>query len=111
MAQDIYLYRDKIQIAMADGKGHQLGAISVPRGKKKNDEFFGPTEVIYDQVDVSVYDVSGRRVAKLVDAVVEAGYHTVSWPSGHGAAQAAGVYFVRLESSKEKSVKRIVRIR
>ena len=54
MAENIYLYRDKIQIAMVQGDGHALGAISVPRGKKKNDEFLGPTEVIYDQVNVSI---------------------------------------------------------
>ena len=48
MADNIYLYRDKIRIAMVNGEGHTLGAISVPRGKKKNDEFLGMTEVIYD---------------------------------------------------------------
>jgi len=54
LADNIYLYRDKIQVALVNGDGHALGAISVPRGKKKNDEFLGPTEVIYDQVDVSI---------------------------------------------------------
>ena len=39
-------------------KGHSLGAISVPRGKQKNDEFLGLTEVIYDQVDVSIPIIS-----------------------------------------------------
>jgi thiol:disulfide interchange protein DsbD len=58
MAQDIYLYRDKIKVAMVNGEGHALGAISVPRGKKKIDEFFGPTEVIYDQVNVSIPIIS-----------------------------------------------------
>ncbi len=54
LAEHIYLYRDKIKIAMVEGNGHEVGAISVPRGKKKNDEFLGPTEVIYDQVNVSI---------------------------------------------------------
>jgi len=58
MADNIYLYRDKIKIAMVDGEGHSLGAISVPRGKKKNDEFLGLTEVIYDQVNVSIPIIS-----------------------------------------------------
>ena len=58
MAKNIYLYRDKIQIAMVDGEGHSIGAISLPRGKKKDDEFFGPTEVIYDQVNVSIPIIS-----------------------------------------------------
>ena len=58
MADNIYLYRDKIRIAMVDGEGHSIGAVSVPRGKKKDDEFFGPTEVIYDQVNVSIPIIS-----------------------------------------------------
>ncbi|MDH3218166.1 MAG: protein-disulfide reductase DsbD [Gammaproteobacteria bacterium] len=58
MARNIYLYREKIKIAMAQGTGHELGAISVPRGKKKVDEFLGPTEVIYDQVNVSIPIIS-----------------------------------------------------
>ena len=58
LADNIYLYRDKIKIAMVNGDGHALGPISVPRGKKKNDEFLGPTEVIYDQVNVSIPVIS-----------------------------------------------------
>ncbi len=54
LADNIYLYRDQIQVALVEGDGHALGAISVPRGEKKNDEFLGPTEVIYDQVNVSI---------------------------------------------------------
>ncbi|MGB5329779.1 MAG: protein-disulfide reductase DsbD [Gammaproteobacteria bacterium] len=67
LADNIYLYRDKIQIALVDGDGHALGAISVPRGKKKNDEFLGPTEVIYDQVNVSIPLISEANASsKLV---------------------------------------------
>jgi len=58
LAENIYLYREKIQIAVVDGAGHSLGAISLPRGKKKVDEFLGPTEVFYDQVNVSIPIVS-----------------------------------------------------
>jgi len=67
LADHIYLYRDKIQIALVEGDGHALGAISVPRGKKKNDEFLGPTEVIYDQVNVSIPLISEANASsKLV---------------------------------------------
>ena len=58
LADHIYLYRDKIKISMVSGDGHSLGAISIPRGKKKTDEFLGPTEVIYDQVNVSIPIIS-----------------------------------------------------
>jgi thiol:disulfide interchange protein DsbD len=58
MADNIYMYLDKVRIAMVDGEGHALGAISLPKGKKKVDEFLGPTEVIYGQVDVSIPIIS-----------------------------------------------------
>jgi thiol:disulfide interchange protein DsbD len=64
LADNIYLYRDKIKIAMVNGDGHALGPISVPRGKKKNDEFLGPTEVIYDQVNVSIPVISEANASE-----------------------------------------------
>jgi thiol:disulfide interchange protein DsbD len=64
LADNVYVYRDKIKIAMVDGKGHTLGAISVPRGKKKIDEFFGPVEVIYEEVDVSIPFVSSADASE-----------------------------------------------
>ncbi|MDH3534741.1 MAG: protein-disulfide reductase DsbD, partial [Gammaproteobacteria bacterium] len=63
MAENIYLYREKIKIAMVQGAGHELGAISVPRGKKKTDEFLGPTEVIYGQVNVSIPIISAAAAS------------------------------------------------
>jgi thiol:disulfide interchange protein DsbD len=54
LAEHIYLYRDKIKVALVNGDGHALGPISVPHGKIKDDEFFGPTEVIYDQVSMAI---------------------------------------------------------
>lgn len=58
LAEDIYVYRDKIRIAVVEGQGYSLGAISLPRGKQKFDEFFGDTEVIYDQINVSIPIIS-----------------------------------------------------
>jgi thiol:disulfide interchange protein DsbD len=63
LADNIYVYRDKIKIAMVSGEGHSLGAISVPRGKKKDDEFFGPMEVIYDQVDIAIPLISAANAS------------------------------------------------
>jgi predicted nucleotidyltransferase len=44
---------------------------------------------------LEIHDVSGRRVATLVDEDRAAGYHAVSW-AGRGAGRPAGVYFARL---------------
>ncbi len=66
LAKNIYLYRDKIKITLVEGDGHQLGPISLPRGKKKDDEFFGPMEVIYQQLDVAIPLVSSAGASEQI---------------------------------------------
>jgi len=50
------------------------------------------------RVDLSVYDVAGRRVATLMNAQSAAGSHEVNWNGRDesGRTLASGVYFVRL---------------
>ncbi len=63
---------------------------------------FNPTTVIRYQlpvesrVSVTVYDVLGRAVARLVDGVESAGMRTVRWDA---SAAATGVYFYRLDAT------------
>lgn len=61
------------------------------------------------RVKLSVLDVQGRVVAVLVDGVLKAGRHQVTW-SGEAlrGRAAAGVYFVRYEVPGQNFVKRIV---
>jgi hypothetical protein len=49
---------------------------------------------------LSVHDVSGRRVATLVDGTRSGGTHAVAWngATDDGGRAAAGVYFVRFEA-------------
>lgn len=49
-----YLYRDKMKVEMVDGKGHSIGAVSLPKGDEKNDEFFGLMQVYHDYVNLSI---------------------------------------------------------
>ncbi len=59
---------------------------------------------------LDVLDLSGRRVCRLVNGVMEAGNHTARW-SGRddaGRLMTAGVYFVRLESAKTVATRRVV---
>jgi thiol:disulfide interchange protein DsbD len=66
LAENIYLYRDKIKISLVSGEGHALGPISVPRGKQKDDEFFGPTEVFYDQLNLAIPLMSGASASNRI---------------------------------------------
>ncbi len=63
-------------------------------------------------VRLDVFDVQGRRVRGLLDAVLEAGTHAASWDGRDetGRAASAGSYFVRMESRGESRTVKVVRI-
>jgi len=64
-------------------------------------------------VELSVYDVSGRFIATLVDGRLEAGLHRVTWDGKRkdGRAVASGVYFYVLKTPTEKISRRMVLLR
>jgi hypothetical protein len=59
-------------------------------------------------VHVGLYDVQGREVAVLADAVFEPGRHTLRW-DGRGAARrlGAGLYFLRMRAPGFTAVRRV----
>lgn len=59
-------------------------------------------------VRLEVYDVLGRRVATLVDDMMPAGEHQVSWDA---AGWASGVYFARLTTSAGMMTRKMVLVR
>jgi hypothetical protein len=60
------------------------------------------------RVQVSIYDVTGRKVRNLADRVFPAGEHSIQWDGSddNGGKVARGVYFVR--SSVQKDAGRII---
>ncbi len=58
-----YLYRHRVA-AKTDTPGLVLGAVALPDGKKKTDEFFGDVEVYYQRLDarVPIQQAAGREV-------------------------------------------------
>jgi uncharacterized protein (DUF1330 family) len=52
------------------------------------------------QVEIAIFDISGRRVTTLVSEAFQAGVHEVTWTgrNDNGEAQASGIYFYRLRS-------------
>src|SRR5437867_4497781 len=62
------------------------------------------------QSHLAVYDVQGRVVRTLVNRVLEAGTHTITWDGRTDAGNrvAKGVYFAKLESGGLTSARRIV---
>ena len=63
-----------------------------------------------ERVRLTVYDVTGRTVAVLVDAVRSAGRHAVTWNGRDAAGRpvASGVYLYRLEAGDVTATRRMV---
>jgi len=61
----------------------------------------------------TIVDVTGRRIATLVDRSLPAGRHSVRWDgrTGSGTPASAGIYFVRIESGGMSSVRKLVLVR
>lgn len=61
-------------------------------------------------VQLSIYDVQGRLVAKLVDSPLPAGEHAVRWNgrSSSGELAASGVYYYRLRTAREDESRMMV---
>jgi flagellar hook capping protein FlgD len=64
------------------------------------------------QVDIAVFDASGRLVKTLVSGI-QAGSHQASWDGRHdnGVSAAAGVYFVKANVAGQQSAERVILIR
>jgi glucose/arabinose dehydrogenase len=66
-----------------------------------------------DDVRLSVYNLAGQRVRRLVNAPLTAGHHRLRW-SGHdddGRTLASGVYFYRLQSGARWETRKLILIR
>ena len=57
---------------------------------------------------LSIYDLTGRRVATLLDGVPEVGYHNLVW---NAAALPSGMYLVHLESGGRSQVQKVALVR
>lgn len=65
------------------------------------------------RVELSVFDVRGRRIASLVNGVLPSGRHTFLWSGrdARGGTLAAGVYFARLVARGTQRVQRVTIVR
>jgi len=72
IAQDYYLYREKIQLALIDADGIQLGTYSIPKGAPKHDEAFGQVEIFHNELGFDVPLM--RSNAATQDIMLEARY-------------------------------------
>ena len=78
-----------------------------PTGRGANLSLAIPTPGV---VHLAIYDVSGRRVASVVNQVLPSGWRTVEWDGRDalGRPVPSGTYFARLESGGQVRVGKIV---
>jgi len=64
-------------------------------------------------IELTVYDVKGRRVSTLVDRKMQAGRHAVSWngTNDSGNSVASGIYFYRLKMRDKVLTRKMVLLR
>ena len=99
--------RESLVLTLSEGcEGGGVPVLSTPLGWEKEPwpNPFNPLVhariVLDDQAHVraGVFDLAGRRVARLLDQVLPRGVHTLQWNGeGDEGAAAAGVYFLRIE--------------
>jgi hypothetical protein len=102
-----------------DAPGTGLAPLAFALAQNRPNPFQGKTEIVYavpnpgHAIELSIYDVLGRRVRKLISGKVEAGLHREIW-DGHndlGNEVASGVYFYRLKAQDRKLSKKLVLLR
>ncbi len=101
----------------ASGVGSVVSASRVYLEPSRPNPFAASTMIAFSlpssgQVRLSVYDVMGREVARLLDRKLDAGKHAVSWNgtdrSGHRVA--SGVYWCLLRSEDQALTRKLVRL-
>ncbi len=88
-------------------------------GRPYPNPFGASSSIAYDvptggaQVDVSIFDVTGRRVKTLVSEARPAGRHIAVWRGVDSSGQrvASGTYFYRMRAGDFEATRRIVRVR
>ena len=71
LADKVYMYREQFKIDMAGGSGHSVGAMTLPSGIKKNDEFLGPIEAIYGEAWVPIPIITGNGASNDFSVSIE----------------------------------------
>ena len=63
---------------------------------------------VQSEVALSIYDIKGREVSTLIDANMEAGYHSVVWNADEFSS---GMYFVKMISGEFVNTQKLMLIK
>ena len=91
-----------------------IGNVPNPFNPATTIRFIVPgTDGTASHTTMEIFDISGRRVATLLDGPVPAGYRSVIWngTSDRGATVSSGIYFVRIQAGDVVKTKKMALIR
>jgi phosphopantetheinyl transferase len=92
----------------------EVSAINIPSAFLLHQNYPNPfnpiTAISYElsaisNVDLSIYDMNGKKVATLVNGSKLAGYHSVNWDASNVGS---GIYFYRLQAGSFVETKKMV---
>ena len=61
-----------------------------------------------NEVTLSIYNLQGREVSTLIDANMDAGYHSIVWDAN---SYASGVYFVKMVAGEFVNTQKLILIK
>ena len=109
-----YFYKDNVGVDVSRGGRVDVGSLV----KVYPNPVWGRGVIEYSvpvsgDVDLRVYDVSGRCVRSLVDGYRMSGYHRVVWDTrdNFGRLVSSGVYFVRMSTHRGVWSRKVVLMR
>ncbi|MDH5184363.1 MAG: protein-disulfide reductase DsbD [Gammaproteobacteria bacterium] len=76
IADGYYMYKDKIKFSIKSGDGVTISGVNLPKGKQKDDEFFGKMVVYYKELNAKV--LLARENSAAQEIVVTANYQGCS---------------------------------
>jgi len=118
---DLRLYQKEVFDDSGGGGGQSASSFSLQRPSlypsfpnpfkfRANIRYQLPAQ---SKVSLTIYDITGRAVRKLLDEVKEPGLHTITWDGkdDRGRLLALGIYFYRLKTERFTDSKRLILIR
>jgi hypothetical protein len=108
-------YSTSATISPATGIGDRIARFNYTLGQNVPNPFNPVTTIAYDlpartSVDLSVFDVHGRLVRRLVSQTQGEGRYSVTWAgkNDNGESVASGVYFYRLHAGDFVKTRKMV---
>ena len=117
--EEIILAHDTELIVRVGTQVLSIDAPSLPTSFSLSQNYPNPfnptTQIMYalpeaSLVTVAVYDVTGRKIASLINANQSAGYHSLQWDATNdiGEGISAGMYIYTIQAGEYRSTKKMV---